>query len=161
MITIPMNAITKEIDVGYRFIIGNNVFRISEIYDGNYGIFEIKTEQVDKLPQDDFSNSIAYNGDSISQPPVSNSYTIQIIGDDNIQSGYSKTYQAKVYNNGIEVNENVVWSIDNSTIANMTPNGNSCSIQGLSEDTYITLTCKLFSNNSILSTKSIYISGGW
>lgn len=61
LITIPMNEITKEIYIGQRFVLGLNVFKITEIYDGNIGIYELKLEQSDTLPNDDIKGGIAYN----------------------------------------------------------------------------------------------------
>lgn len=58
-------------------------------------------------------------------------YSIVITGNKTIEENETLSYIAKVFENGIETNEIVTWSISNNNAQIINVNGNSCTLKGL------------------------------
>lgn len=94
---------------------------------------------------------------------ISDNFSIQIIGDDSIMFGSSKTYTAKFYNNGVEVfDQTGTWSVSNGYASITSQTGTSCIVKaGSTDGVYFNLICTLDSDPNVTAVKTIYIEGWW
>lgn len=92
--------------------------------------------------------------------PVSHNYSITITGSDTVKKGYTQTYTAKFYDNGVEVSDKTgVWSIDNTNYATIqSQTGNSCVVKGgTTTGVTVVLRCTLSDDSNVFAEKSINV----
>jgi hypothetical protein len=90
---------------------------------------------------------------------IVDNFSIEIVGVNEIKNGQSKTFEAVVYNNGIQTNESVVWQlfsndkVSNTTLAIITNySGSSCTIKNNNSNfgsVYLKATLQKDSNVSV------------
>jgi len=90
---------------------------------------------------------------------VADNYSIVISGSNSIYQGQSKSYSAIVYNNGIEVVKDCVWSISDITLATITAqNSTNATIKANSSLLgTVNLRCEMLENNTVFSIISIQV----
>jgi len=94
---------------------------------------------------------------------VENVYTIQITGADSIPIYDSASYTARVYNNGVEVFDQLVtFSLNNAYATIQSQSNNQCAVlAGSTEYVNTTLRATLNSDNAVYAEKVIQIVGLW
>lgn len=97
------------------------------------------------------------------QEQLQNNYSITIEGPDSIIFGSTENYTAIVYNNGVEVPEEIVsWSLSNDYATITQSDGNSCTVKaGDTTGVSVDLICTLDSDNTVTATKTIQITSLW
>lgn len=92
---------------------------------------------------------------------IPDSLYIAIDGEPEINKGKNYTYIAKLYNNGVLVDNFICsWDLNSTKAVIVSQDNNSCTIMGNTEE-LVRLTCTLEDNSMVRRTLSIKIKGLW
>jgi len=164
LITVQNNMATSQIPLNKRFIFDNYENGIWEVRSINKsqkkGLIEFKCVKSEKQATDRLDLNIANYVEP--NDPTDDGYSITITGQDSIiANGSQATYIAKVFQDGVEVTNDVTWTLTdtNSLITTSTIVDKSCVLKA--NNTYKTgtvrLKCTMVDDESVLVEKIIMI----
>lgn len=146
---LQQNAITRNLKINDRFILGKQAWKINALIDYSSTSFMTLIMQKDNFDvRDDLANQIAYNGDN-------DTYSLTINQSNITQNvGYTTTLTATVELDDEIVAKNVVWTSSDVTKVTVT-SGGVISLLGTGS---ATITCSMEDNSTILDTINITIN---
>lgn len=165
MITLGVNSITKNIDIGTRIMFTNKTtFRITNLNDyefngsttGSDGLIKALCLQTALISDDDIENNIAWNPDSIVNDLPQNN---KISGEKFIYIGGKNKYSIIYTNNQIE------WVLDNSYVfcSIISQNNNECVLETKPLANYVGASVNLIARDRIskkvVDMKTIMVRG--
>ena len=129
------------INKGMRFIKFGDVWKVVGVDKTKSGLHILYCDvDIYNASIDDMENEIA-NIDLIEQPeepeepsepedpPTGDKFTIEIVGDGTVPIDTTSNYVAKIYNNGVLIdNKSVVWSVSNTRLKLSNVTGTTCTV---------------------------------
>lgn len=163
---------TYAISKGMRFIKLGEVWKVVGIDRAKNGLVilycdvDLYNDATDDLENEianiDLMVEIPDEPEEPENPPIEGGYTVEIIGADTITIYSDSSYTAKVFN-GVEVTDKqVVFSIDNTTLATINSQSNNQCVVRANTDFKtgeITLKAKLIDDENVFTEKKILITG--
>ena len=162
-VIVGQNEHTRKIKRDKRFLFGGEAFIVIDFDNvSDEGITNLALkDNTFNSATDNLELGIAnyYDNPIIEEPDpiVTEGYTIEVIGASSIRINQTEGYNANVYNNGVLVVENVIWSlfaddgISATSLATITSQDNdSCVLKSNSSSGYVRLKASLVSDGLVV-----------